>query len=508
MRARSYLCTMQVTHLGDQPLSLSDVRQLLLPGQQIAISDAARARIRRCRQFLDDRLEGNAVLYYGINTGFGSLCDIGISADDIETLQLNLVRSHAAGVGDPVPPELVRIMLLLKVLSLAQGYSAVREAVVDRLVDFYNADILPVVYELGSLGASGDLAPLAHLSLPLIGEGFCWHQGRMQRADVVLALHQWPPLRYQAKEALAMLNGTQFSTAYAVWCLLKGEHLLDWANFNAALGYEAFLCRHSPLDPRIQRIRPHTGQITSAETVRRWLKGSPMAEALPRGSVQDPYAFRCVPQVHGASFDAMAHVRAVTTTEVNAVTDNPNVFAEDGDILSGGNFHAQPLALGLDYLAIALSELGNISERRVYQLISGQRGLPAFLTANPGLQSGMMIAQYTAAAIVNQNKGLCTPASVDSIVSCNGQEDHVSMAANAGTKAHRVVLNVERLMAIELMVAAQALEQRRPQRSAEPVEATLAAYRQRVPVLLADRPLQPDIEASIAFIRSHPLQMP
>lgn len=499
---------MQVTHLGDKPLSLSDVRQLSKPGQQIALSAAARARVRRCRQFLDDKLEGNEALFYGINTGFGSLCDIGISPDDIELLQLNLVRSHAAGAGDPVPPELVRIMLLLKVMSLAQGYSAVREVVLDRLMDFYNRDILPVVYELGSLGASGDLAPLAHLSLPLIGEGFCWHEGRMQRADVVLALHHWEPLRYQAKEALAMLNGTQFSAAYAVWCLLQGERLLDWANFNAALGYEAFLCRHSPLDPRIQRIRPHAGQIAVAEAVLRWLQGSPMASALPRGSVQDPYAFRCVPQVHGASSDALAHIRAVTTTEINAVTDNPNVFAEDGDILSGGNFHAQPLALGLDYLAIALSELGNISERRVYQLISGQRGLPAFLTPNPGLQSGMMIAQYTAAAIVNQNKGLCTPASVDSIVSCNGQEDHVSMAANAGTKALRVVRNVERLMAIELMVAAQALEHRRPHHSTDSIESVLAAYRQHVPALHADRALQPDIEASVSFIQSQPLPTP
>lgn len=493
--------------IGDQPLTTTWLGRILQPGQTLALDARARDRINHCRRYLDAKLTDSHALHYGINTGFGSLCNIRISDADIEQLQLNLVRSHAAGAGDCVPPELVRIMLALKVQSLAHGHSAVRDAVVDRLIDFYNADALPVVFELGSLGASGDLAPLAHLSLPIIGEGEFWYEGRRQRADVVHTLHHWAPLRFQAKEALAMLNGTQFSAAYAVWCLQETERLSAWADFNAALGYDAFLCSTSPLDARIHAIRPHAGQIETAERLRRWLAGSAIS-ALEKSSVQDPYAFRCVPQVHGASADAIAHVRHMTYVEINSVTDNPNVFPDSDAILSGGNFHAQPLALPLDYLALALSELGSISERRVYQLIGGQRGLPAFLTDNPGLHSGFMIAQYTAAAIVSQNKGLCTPASADSIVSCNGQEDHVSMAANAATKARRVVLNLERLLAIELMVAAQALGFRRPHRSSGAVEAVVEQYRAVVPRLDEDRILSGDIEKTIRFMRETPLAPP
>lgn len=494
--------TNKAFEIGASFLTLDHIRAILHEGQTLVLAPEARQRVRHCRTYLDTKLVHNSALHYGINTGFGSLCNIRISDADIEQLQLNLVRSHAAGAGDAVPPELVKIMLLLKIQSLAQGYSAVREEVVDRLIDFFNADVLPVVYELGSLGASGDLAPLAHLSLPLIGEGTCWYEGRPQRADVVLALHHWTPLRFQAKEALAMLNGTQFSAAYAVWCLLQADRLQGWANFNAALGFDAFMCQSSPIDPRLQDIRPHAGQVNTAKMLRNWLSDSPI-RTTTKESVQDPYAFRCVPQVHGASADAIAHIRQTTLTEINAVTDNPNVFPADDAILSGGNFHAQALALPLDYLALALAELGSISERRVYQLIGGQRGLPAFLTDNPGLHSGFMIAQYTAASIVSQNKGLCTPASADSMVSCNGQEDHVSMAANAATKARRVVLNLERLLAIELMVSVQALEYRRPQHSAAAIEQVVSAYRQVVPRLDADRMLQPDMEASVSFIRQH-----
>ncbi len=376
-----------------------------------------------------------------------------------------------------------------------------REDVVKRLIDFFNADVFPVVYELGSLGASGDLAPLAHLSLPLIGLGEVWYEGRRQRADVVLQLRGWAPLTFKAKEALALLNGTQFSAAYAVWCLLEGSRLSAQADLNAAIGYDAFNCRLSPLDENIHRIRPHAGQMAVAETLRNWLIGSAIAEG-EKESLQDPYAFRCVPQVHGASRDALRHIGQMVLTEINSVTDNPNVFPEEDLILSGGNFHAQPLALPLDYLALALAELGSIAERRIYQLIGGQRGLPPFLTDNPGLHSGMMIAQYTAAAIVSQNKTLCTPASADSIVSCNGQEDHVSMAANAATKARRVVLNLERLLAIEFMIAMQALEYRRPLRSSEPIEHIFEQYREQVPRLNEDRVIYPDMERTQAFLRT------
>ncbi len=480
--------------------SLETIGAVLAEKRPLALSKEASRRIHHCREYLDRKLAHSDELFYGINTGFGSLCDIRISEEDIGQLQHNLLVSHAAGMGDVVPPEVVRIMLLLKIQSLSYGFSGVREKLVQRLIDFYNADLLPVVFELGSLGASGDLAPLAHLSLPLAGLGEVWQDGSRHRSDSVLQLRGWPPLTFKAKEALALLNGTQFSAAYAVWCLLESRRLAQIADLNAAIGFDAFNCRLSPLDAHIHQIRPHRGQLAVAENILNWLKNSEITLS-EKTSVQDPYAFRCVPQVHGASREALAHVEQMVTTEINSVTDNPNIFPDEDLILSGGNFHAQPLALPLDYLGIALSELGSISERRVYQLISGQRGLPSFLTDNPGLHSGMMIAQYTAAAIVNQNKGLCTPASVDSIISCNGQEDHVSMAANAATKARRITLNLERLLAIEFMVAMQALEYRRPLRSSPRIEEIHLKYREVVPRLEGDRILHEDMEATIGFLR-------
>jgi histidine ammonia-lyase len=423
----------------------------------------------------------------------------------VARLQYNLVVSHAAGAGDPVPPHILRIMLLLKIQSLSYGHSGVRAELVERLIDFYNADILPVVFELGSLGASGDLAPLAHLSLPIMGKGEVWYEGQRMPAAEILQKNGIQPLEFQSKEALALLNGTQFSAAHAVWCVLEARRLADLADLNAAIGYDAFDCRLSPLNEQIHRVRPHAGQIKTAQMLLRWLEGSEIA-VQEKTSVQDPYAFRCVPQVHGASRDAFAHIEHMLVTEINSVTDNPNIFPEDDLIVSGGNFHAQPLALPLDYLAIALSELGSISERRVYQLISGQRELPPFLTPNPGFHSGLMIAQYTAASIVNQNKTLCAPASTDSIISCNGQEDHVSMAANAATKACRVVLNLERLLAIEFMTAMQALEFRKEAKSSPAIEKIRLEYRKVVPPLTDDRILHEDMEKTRLFLQQLPLQ--
>lgn len=489
-------------HISPDHLSLEKVGELLSNHTHLTLSSEAATRIRNCREYLDKKLAGNDQLFYGINTGFGSLCDVRISEEDVEQLQHNLVVSHASGMGDPVPQEVLRIMLLLKIQSLSYGHSGVREVVVQRLIDFYNADVLPVVFELGSLGASGDLAPLAHLSLPLIGLGEVWHEGHRQPAAPVLHKHGWRPLRFQAKEALALLNGTQFSAAYATWCLLQSRRLADQADLNAAIGYDAFNCRLSPLDSHIHQIRPHEGQVSTAKKILALLEHSEIARA-EKTAVQDPYAFRCVPQVHGASRDAIAHIEKMLVTELNSVTDNPNLFPEDDLIVSGGNFHAQPLALPLDYLAIALSELGSISERRVYQLIGGQRGLPPFLTDDPGLHSGMMIAQYTAAAIVNQNKTLCAPASTDSIVSCNGQEDHVSMAANAATKARRVVLNLERLLAIEFMIGMQAMDYRRPLKSSPAIEKIRQEYRELVPRLAEDRVLSVDLEQTVVFLRNY-----
>lgn len=466
--------------------------------QNVSLSAESRTRIQAARDFLDHKTADPTKVYYGINTGFGSLCDVRIAPEQIEDLQRNLVLSHACGMGDEVSPDIVRLMLLLKVQSLAFGHSGVQVAVCERLLYFYNNDILPVVYQQGSLGASGDLAPLAHLSLPLIGEGeVLMHGVRMSAADA-LSKSDLKPLRLQSKEGLALLNGTQFSLSYSVWSVAQAERLYRLANVCTALSLDAFACRIEPFDARLHAIRPHVGQVHTAAEIRRLLHDSPIT-ATPKPQVQDPYSFRCVPQVHGASYDAILYTKNAVEIEMNAVTDNPNLFIEDDAIISGGNFHAQPLALPLDFLAIALAELGSISERRTYLLISGQRGLPPFLAKEPGLHSGMMIPQYTAASIASQNKQLATPASIDSIVSSNGQEDHVSMAANAATKCFRVVQNVERLLAIEWLNAAQAIEFRRPQQTAPYLETLLAAWRKTVPFMQKDRLLSKDMHEAVKF---------
>jgi histidine ammonia-lyase len=482
-----------------KPVSLDQIATALKNDTKITLSNGCIDKINHSRAYLDQKLKSNDALIYGINTGFGSLCDIAISSTDLTQLQYNLVRSHAAGIGEKVPTEIIKIVLLLKIQSLSFGHSAVRLAIVQRLVDFYNLGLFPVLYEMGSLGASGDLAPLAHLSLPLIGEGEIWHEGKATPAVEVLHQHDLEPLDFTSKEALALLNGTQYSTAWAVWGLIAGEEAITQANFNAAAGMDAFNCRLSPLHHQIHEIRRQPGQIQVAESIRNLLIDSEIAASEKTG-VQDPYAFRCVPQVHGASVGALAHVREVVEYELNAVTDNPNIFPEEDMIVSGGNFHAQPIALALDYMAIALAEIGSISERRVYQLISGQRGLPPFLTPNAGLHSGYMIAQYTAASIVSQNKMYANPASTDSIVSCNGQEDHVSMAANAGLKAHKLVQNVRRLLAIEFMTVMQALEYRLPLKSSPQIDQMRNEYRKYVPVLQEDRNTSTDMQKTEAFL--------
>ncbi|MCC6724174.1 MAG: histidine ammonia-lyase [Saprospiraceae bacterium] len=487
-------------HISPDPLTLEQVGQILASGRKIALSPEATRRIEHCRRYLDDKLAAANDTFYGINTGFGSLCNVRIEHHELEQLQTNLVMSHACGMGDEVPADVVRLMLLLKIQGLAQGYSGVQLITVQRLVDFYNNDVLPIIYQQGSLGASGDLAPLAHLSLPLIGMGEVRVDGEKLPAAEVLYRHGWQPIVLDSKEGLALLNGTQFCQAYSVWCLLEAKRLYDAANLTAAVSLDGFDCRLSPFNELLHKIRPHEGQLKTAETIRNLLKNSEIA-AQEKSAVQDPYAFRCIPQVHGASYDAIAHVGRVLFTEINSVTDNPTIFPDEDEILSGGNFHAQPLALALDYLAIALAELGSISERRTYQLISGQRGLPHFLTKNGGVNSGFMIPQYTAASIVSQTKQLCTPASVDSIVSSNGQEDHVSMGANAATKCWRVVKNVERVLAIEFFTAAQAMEFRKPLKSSEIVENTLTAYRKAVPMVEEDRIMHSDMEVTVEFLK-------
>jgi histidine ammonia-lyase len=482
-------------------LTLEAVRDILHGSYRLGLSEESRRRIRQCRAYLEDKLARTDEPLYGINTGFGFLCNILISREQTEELQYFLVQSHACGTGDEVPQDVVRLMMFLKIQSLAYGFSAVRLELVDGLVNLYNHDILPVIYQQGSLGASGDLAPLAHLSLPLIELGEVNFKGRRMPSAEALRELNISPLVLQAKEGLALLNGTQFSAAYGAWCLIEAERLFRTANLCAALSLDAFDCRLTPFDDRLHQIRPHQGQIRTAASIRELLADSSIAMR-EKHHVQDPYAFRCIPQVHGAGLDAILHVKQILVTEINSVTDNPNIFPVEDAIISGGNFHAQPLALGFDYLAIALAELGSISERRVFQLISGSRDLPAFLTPRPGLHSGLMIPQYTAASIVSQNKQLCTPASVDSIPSSNGQEDHVSMAANAATKLFKVVQNLERLLAIEFMTAAQALEFRRPARSSTLLEEMISRYRQIVPKLERDRVLSVDIQTTVEFLRN------
>ncbi|MCX6337677.1 MAG: histidine ammonia-lyase [Bacteroidetes bacterium] len=483
-------------------LHFNQIKDLLDFDQHISITFNAHKRIVACRDFLNKKMSEENSLFYGINTGFGFLQNVKIDADSIEQLQYNLIVSHACGLGEEVPKDIVKLMLMLKVKSLSYGNSGVQIATVSRLVDMLNNDVLPVIYTQGSLGASGDLAPLSHLSLPLLGLGEVMHVGKKYPSKEILNKFNWQPIQLQSKEGLALINGTQFMAAYGLFCLKKSEHLIAMANLISAMSFDAFDCILEPLDPHIHAIRAHKGQVETANALRDNLKGSTISTQ-SKQQIQDPYSFRCIPQVHGATKDAYEHVLSVFMREVNSVTDNPNIFPDEDLIVSGGNFHGQPLALALDYLAIAMSELANISERRTYQLISGQRGLPMFLVKNSGLNSGFMIPQYTAAGIVSENKQLSTPSSVDSISSSNNQEDHVSMGANGATKCLRVIENVEKVLAIELLSAAQALDFRRPMQSSVKIEQLFTAFRMQVSFNESDRLLHDDMVASIDFLKQY-----
>lgn len=485
--------------IGTHFYTLKDIENIF--SSSIQLDQEAKENIEKCRKYLDEKMKQSDKTFYGINTGFGSLCNVKISTEDIEQLQENLVLSHACGVGDEVPQHIIKMMLLLKIKNFVYGNSGISMQVVERLIYFYNQNILPVVYQLGSLGASGDLAPLAHLSLPLLGKGeVYWNNEKIKSEALQLA-----PLSLQSKEGLALLNGTQFMSSYAVFCLIKIKKLLLWADAIAAISFEGFDATIEPFNANIHNIRNHEGQKEVARNMRNLLLGSEIANA-PKTQVQDPYSFRCIPQVHGATRDAVAHVQKIVEQEINAVTDNPLIFPDEDLILSGGNFHGQPLAINLDYLAIAVAELANISERRTYLLISGQRGLPPSLATKAGLESGLMIAQYTAASIVSKNKQLCTPASVDSIVSSNGQEDHVSMGANAATKLYEVVKNTEIVLGIELLNATQAIEFRKPLKSSDKIEKLVAAYRKEVSFMEKDRIVHDDIIKSVAFLQSYSIE--
>ena len=418
----------------------------------------------------------------------------------MEQLQRNLVLSHACGAGEEVPSHIVKRMLLLKAIGLSHGNSGAQSQTIERLLHFYNNNVIPIVYQQGSLGASGDLAPLSHLFLPLLGEGEVYYEGKKRSSSDALAILGLEPIILRSKEGLALLNGTQFMSAYGSYAASNAKKLWNQFNLIGALSLEAYDGRKNPFQANVNEIRNQNGQIETATVFRELFEGSEMINR-EKEHVQDPYSFRCIPQVHGASKDAIDYCSTIIEREINAVTDNPTVFVDEDDVVSAGNFHGQPLALSMDFLAIALAELGSISERRVYKLISGTRGLPAFLVAKPGLNSGFMIPQYTAASIVSQNKQLCSPASIDSIDSSNGQEDHVSMGSNAATKLYRVIDNCYSIQAIELMNAAQAMDFRN-EKSSNKIESLRTAYRNEVAFVDNDIYLHPLIKTSIEFVKN------
>lgn len=491
-----------IYYIGSSELTYDLIERILNENVRLELSEEAIAKIQHCRDYLDRKTDEDSTPIYGVTTGFGSLCNKHISREELSTLQENLVKSHSCSVGTPIDGVIVRLMLLLKAHALSMGFSGVQVETVKRILDFYNNNVIPVVYDRGSLGASGDLAPLANLFLPLIGEGWVYYKGNKIKGSEVLNIFGWKPIKLKSKEGLALLNGTQFMSANGIKALIDGWHMVNCFDLFGAMSLEGFDGRIEPFMPQIQNVRPHRGQIETAKTFRNILKGSEII-VRHKEHVQDPYSFRCIPQVHGAVKDAMWHVTNVLHTEINSVTDNPTVFPDEDLVISGGNFHGEPIALIFDYMGVALHELGNISERRVAQLILGLRGLPEFLVAKPGLNSGFMIPQYAAASMVSQNKMYAWPASCDSIVSSNGQEDLVSMGANAATKLHKIISNLKYIAAIELMNAAQAVDFRRPLKSSPVIEKLLEAYRKEVPFVEDDVVMTDYIEKTMAFLDTY-----
>lgn len=481
--------------------SLEELLPVMKGEVSLSLSEECKAATQRCRDYLDKRLDSTDEAIYGINTGFGSLCDTRIEKSEIEQLQENLVKSHAAGSGDEIRSELVRLMIFLKILGLSKGYSGVRPALLERLIDFYNRDVLPVIYEQGSLGASGDLAPLAHMSLPLLGTGEVNIKGQKLPGE---ALHQqfgWEPLKLESKEGIALLNGTQFMSAHAVYLLLEFEQLFERGNEIAAISIEAFQARLKPFHPSLHKIRRHQGQLEVARKITGILEGSEL-QKVEVNYVQDPYSFRCIPQVHGAVWDRIQEVKKVCESELNAVTDNPTIFPDEDLILSGGNFHGESIAMMLDLLKLAIHEFGSISERRCYKLLSGDRGLPAFLVAKPGINSGFMIPQYTAASLVSRSKALCFPNSADTLDSSNGQEDHVSMGANSARSCLQVLELVKQVIGIEYLTSCQALDFRTEAKSSEKVESLRSTLRKKAPFMEQDEILHDLMAVAISLIRA------
>lgn len=491
----------EVFEIGSCDLTYALIEKILKSKCKLVLSQEARKNIAKCREYLDSKTDDNTVPVYGVTTGFGSLYNKTITRDQLTTLQENLVKSHSCSVGTPVDKVVVKLMLLLKAHAISLGYSGVQLSTVDRILDFYNNDIYPLVYDRGSLGASGDLAPLANLFLPLIGEGEVEFEGKRLSGKEILEIFGWSPIHLESKEGLALLNGTQFMSANGIKALIDGWHLVNCFDLFGAMSLEAYDGRIEPFWECIQQVRPHPGQIETGRIFRKILEGSEIIKK-EKEHIQDPYSFRCIPQVHGAVKDAMKHVTEVLHIEINSVTDNPTVFPDEDLVVSGGNFHGEPIALVFDYMGVALHELGNISERRVAQLILGKRGLPEFLVAKPGLNSGFMIPQYAAAACVSQNKMYAWPASCDSIVSSNGQEDIVSMGGNSSTKLHKIIDNLQIIAAIELMNAAQGIDFRRPLKSSPLIETIMKEYRNVVPFVEEDVVMEDYIKKTREFLEN------
>ncbi len=491
--------------ITEEKITINSIFDIIDKNKKIDLSENIKNKISSSRDYLDKKISNSNKLFYGINTGFGSLCNQNISKSKLSKLQENLILSHACGTGKKTPKIIVKIMMILKIKSLSHGNSGIKLDTIQRLVDMYNNNIIPVIYNEGSLGASGDLVPLAHLSLPLIGLGDVYYNESIISSEKFLTIFDWDKINLKSKEGLALINGTQFISAFGVWILIQSKKISYFFDLVSSISIDAFDCSLEPFDDDIQRIRPHNGQLLTATRIKSFFQGINILKR-KKNYVQDPYSFRCIPQVHGASKDVITHVSEIFTKEINSVTDNPNIFVQKDKIISGGNFHAQPLAMALDYLSIAMHELGNISERRIFQLISGKRGLPEYLIINSGINSGLMIPQYTAASLVSKNKMLCTPCSIDSIVTSNGQEDHVSMGANSAVKLFEIINNLEKILSIELLTSAQALEIRK-RKISNFHESFIESYRKHCKFLDNDRNLFDDIHASIRFYKGYQLDI-
>lgn len=486
--------------LGDSPLTLEIVEQVA-DGQSVRLSERAQARVHAARALVEKKAQSDTPVY-GVTTGFGALAEVKVPPPQIAALQRNLILSHAAGVGRPLSRRETRAMMLLRAQVLAEGHSGVRKTVIDMLLAMLNRGVHPLIPEKGSVGASGDLAPLAHLALGMIGEGDVEFENQVLPARDALNRAGLQPLVLEAKEGLSLVNGTQAMASVGTLALLQAERLCSLADIAGAMTLEGLTGINSAFDERIQNVRPHPGQKVCAENLRRLCAESQLVSKSTPSKVQDPYSLRCMPQVHGATRDALAYARAVFEREINSATDNPLVFADDGDILSGGNFHGQPLALALDFTAIALCEIGNISERRVEQLVNPTlSGLPPFLVPQSGIHSGYMIAQVTAASLVNENKVLATPASIDSIPGSASREDHVSMGMTSARKLREIANNIRSILSVELLCAAQAIDFRAPKRPGKGTTAAHQVIRQVVPHLETDRYLAKDIEAVLELER-------